>query len=108
MRLMLNTSGYVFEAAKAAEPKLDREHGGIQRQDRETGRPLWIVQVIAKGPDGAEVLNVTVAGDQPKLTPGMTVDLKGLEAIPWAGKDGKSRTAYRAEAVHATATVKAA
>jgi hypothetical protein len=37
MRLMLNTSGYVFEAAKPAEPKLDREHGGIQRQDRETG-----------------------------------------------------------------------
>jgi hypothetical protein len=108
MRLVLNTSGYVFEAAKSAEPKVDREHGGIQRLEKDTGRPLWIVQVIAKGPEGAEILNVTVAGDQPKLTAGSPVDLKGLEALPWTGKDGKSRTAFRAESITAAAAAKAA
>jgi hypothetical protein len=105
---MIDTSGYVFEAAKSAEPKVDRANGGIQRMDKETGRPLWIVQVIAKGPDGAEVLNVTVAGEQPKLTAGVLVDLRNLEAIPWSGNDGKSHTAFRAQSAHAASAAKAA
>ena len=107
MRHLLDTSGYVFEVSRAPEPKVDRQTGA-QRQDRDSGRLLWIVQLYAKGPDGRELINVTTVGDQPKLTLDQTVSVRGLEVIPWTGNDGKSRTAYRAESIVAVAAAKAA
>jgi hypothetical protein len=64
--------------------------------------------LYVKGQDGGEIINVTVAGEQPKLTLGQPVAVRGLEVIPWAGDDGKSRTAFRAESLSAAAAVKAA
>ena len=75
---------------------------------RRPGRPQWIVQLYVKGPDGGEIINVTVAGEQPKLTLGQSVIVKGLEVIPWVGDDGKSRTAFRAESLSGAAAPKAA
>ena len=62
MRLVLDTSEYVFEVSRAPEPKVDRKTGA-QRVDKASGRLQWVVQLIAKGEDGAEIINVTVAGD---------------------------------------------
>src|SRR5262245_43131057 len=107
MRLVLDTSGYAPEVSREPEPKVDRKTGA-QRQDKTTGRLQWVVQLYVKGPDGGEIVNVTVAGEQPKLTLGQPVIVKGLEVIPWAGDDGKSRTAFRAESLSAAAAVKAA
>ena len=107
MRLVLDTSEYVFEVSRAPEPKVDRKTGA-QRQDKATGRLQWVVQLIAKGEDGAEIINVTVAGDQPKLTLGQPAAVRGLEVIPWAGDDGKSRTAFRAVSISVAAAAKAA
>jgi len=107
MRFVLDTSPYVFEVSRAPEPKVDRKTGA-QRQDKMTGRLQWVVQLYVKGQDGGEIINVTVAGEQPKLTLGQPVSVRGLEVIPWAGDDGKSRTAFRAESITAAAAVKAA
>ena len=107
MRLVLDTSGYAPEVSREPEPKVDRKTGA-QRQDKTTGRLQWVVQLYVKGQDGGEIINVTVAGEQPKLTLGQPVTVKGLEVIPWVGDDGKSRTAFRAESIAAAAAVKAA
>ena len=42
-------------------------------------------------PEGGEVIRVTVAGDQPRVTQGQPVRFEGLEAIPWSnnGKSGR-------------------
>jgi hypothetical protein len=107
MRLVLDTSEYVFEVSRAPEAKVDRKTGA-QQQDKMTGRLKWTVQLYVKGQDGGEIINVTVAGDQPKLTLGQPVAVKGLEVIPWVGDDGKSRTAFRAELISSAPAVKAA
>jgi hypothetical protein len=54
------------------------------------------VQLVAMDADGAEVINVTTAGEQPpKVTAGQPVNPVELQAIPWA-QNGKNGTAFRA------------
>ncbi|WP_327586405.1 hypothetical protein OHA25_04900 [Nonomuraea sp. NBC_00507] len=100
MRLKLDTSGVAFTASQEPQPKNDSE--GRQRMEKingkETGRALWTVQVVAMAPDGAEVIRVTVAGDKPRVGPGMPVHFIGLEAIPWVQGE-RNGTAFRAEQI---------
>ncbi|MEU4327745.1 hypothetical protein [Nonomuraea dietziae] len=105
MRLKLDITGVAFTASQEPQAKNDSE--GRQRHDKATGRPLWTVQVVAMAPDGAEVIRVTVAGEKPRVGPGMPVHLQGLEAIPWAQGD-RNGTAFRAEAITPTQQTKAA
>ena len=57
---------------------------------------MWTVQLVAMEADGAEVINVTMAGQEPpKVTAGQLVSPVELQAIPWA-QNGKNGTAFRA------------
>ena len=98
MRLMLDTSGISFQVTRAAEARKDFGKD-VQKVDRESGRPQWVVEVLAQDSDRGEVLRVTVTGDQPKVNPGQQVRFEGLEAIAW-NNNGKGGVAYRAAAIH--------
>jgi len=80
-------------------PKTDQN--GVQKTERGTGRPLSVAQLIALDETGAETINVTVAGENlPLLTPGQTVKVEGLEAIPWVKSNTNSvQVAFRAISV---------
>ena len=106
MRLMLDTSAVTFQVTRAAEARKDFGKD-VQKVDRDTGRPQWVVEVLAQDPERGEVIRVTVTGDQPKVTTGQPVRFDGLEAIPWSN-NGKAGVAYRAASIHLTAPVKAA
>ena len=98
MRLMLDTSAVSFQVTRAAEARKDfgKEQ---QKVDRDTGRPQWVVEVLAQDAERGDVIRVTVAGDQPKVTPGQAVRFEHLEAIAW-NNNGKAGVAYRAAAIH--------
>ncbi len=106
MRLLVDTSDVSFTVGRPFEPKTDQD--GVQRREkRRDGRLLWVVQLIAMSQDGAETLNVTVAGNDnpPAVTQGQSVQPHGLEAIPW-GKNNSVQVAYRAESISAVTATK--
>lgn len=106
MRLLLDISAVAFTVTKAPEPR--RDFGKTeQKVDRDTGRPQWVVEVLAMDPERGEVIRVTVAGDQPRVNQGQGVRFEGLEAIPWSN-NGKSGVAYRAASVQPSTAPKAA
>jgi hypothetical protein len=106
MRLVLDTSKVAFTVTKAPEPRKDYGKDQ-QKMDRETGRPQWVVEVLAMDDERGEVIRVTVAGDEPKVRQGQPVSFADLEAIAWTN-NGKSGVAYRAAAIHPAAPSKAA
>ena len=101
MRLVLDTSKVRLQVTKAPEPRKDFGKDQ-QKMDRETGRPQWVVEVLAMDAERGEVIRVTVAGDEPKVHPGQPVRFADLEAIAW-NNNGKSGVAYRAAAIHPAA-----
>jgi len=105
MKLVVDTAGKTFTVTKGAVEKLDQN--GRQKMDRITAEPLWVVQVMALDETGGEMLNVTVAGQPPKVAVGAQVALAELEAIPWA-TNGKNGVAFRAKSISALAAAKAA
>ncbi len=106
MRLLLDTTSVTFMVTRAPEPR--RDYGKTeQKVDRDTGRPQWVVEVLAQDAERGEVIRVTVAGDQPKVSTGQPVRFDGLEAIPWSN-NGKAGVAYRAASIAPTGAVKAA
>lgn len=106
MRLMIETAAVAFTVTKVPEAR--RDYGKTeQKVDRETGRPQWVVEVLALDAERGEVIRVTVAGDQPKVNQGQPVRFDALEAIPW-NNNGKSGVAFRAASVHSSAAPKAA
>ena len=96
MKLVVDTAGKTFTVTKGAVEKLDQN--GRQKMDRITAEPLWVVQVMALDETGGEMLNVTVAGQPPKVAVGAQVALAELEAIPWA-TNGRNGVAYRASSL---------
>lgn len=105
MRLVLDTSAVSFQVTRAAEARKDFGKD-VQKVDRDTGRPQWVVEVLAQDAERGEVIRVTVAGDQPKVSPGQAVRFEALEAIAW-NNNGKGGAAFRASSVQA-AQVRAA
>lgn len=101
MRLNINTTGVTFLCTRDAEQRTDRDSGAV-RIDKETGLPLWQVQVAALDATGGEVLAVTVAG-QPTVTVGAPISVEKLVAIPWSQGD-RSGVAYRAASIRAGAS----
>ena len=99
MRLMLDTSRVTFMVTRAPEARKDFGKTE-QKLERDTGRPLWVLDVLAQEPDGGQVIKVSVAGEQPRVAQGQPVRIEGLEAIPWAQHEKKSSgVAYRAVSV---------
>ena len=105
MKLVIDLQGKTFTVTKEAVEKQDQN--GRQKQDRVTGEPLWTVQVMALDETGGEMLNVTVAGQMPRVQVGTSVGLVELEAIPWA-TNGKNGVAFRAKSISALGATKAA
>ena len=85
------------------------EYGKTEQKVRQGHGPAdWVLDVLAQEPDGGQVIRVSVAGEQPRVTQGQQVRVEGLEAIPWVQFEKKtSGTAFRAAVVPAAA-VKAA
>jgi hypothetical protein len=106
MRYLLDSSPYSFQVTRAAEARKDFGKD-VQKVDRETGRPQWVVELLAQDSERGEVIRVTVAGDQPKVAPGQSVRIEGLEAIPW-NNNGKYGVAFRATAIHPAQQARAA
>jgi len=108
MRLMIDTSQMSFQVTKAPEPR--RDYGKTdQKVDRNTGLPIWVLDMLAQEPDSGQVIRVSVAGEQPRVTQNQQVRVEGLEAIPWVQFDKKtSGTAFRASSVVPAAAAKAA
>ena len=106
MRLMLDTSKVTFMVTRAPEPRKDFGKE-VQKVDRDTGRPQWVVEVLAQDNERGEVIRVTVTGDQPKVNQGQPVRFDDLEAIAW-NNNGKYGVAYRAAAIHSASQARAA
>jgi hypothetical protein len=108
MRLLVDTREIQFTAGRPFAPKTDQ--AGVQRTEKGTGRPLFVVQLVAIDGTGAETINVTVAGENPPLlTQGQSVRPEGLEAIPWVKNNTSSaQVAFRATSVTPLGAVKSA
>ena len=101
MKLNIDVNGVQFFCTRAAEARTDRDTGA-PRMDRETGQPLWQVQVAALDATGGEVLAITVVGE-PSVAVGQPVTIEGLVAIPWSQGD-RSGVAYRASSIRPSGT----
>ncbi|MEZ0357807.1 hypothetical protein [Mycobacterium sp. SA01] len=99
MKLRIDTGGVSFVCTRAPEQRIAFDTGQ-PKLDRETGLPLWQVQVMALDFTGGDVITVTVAGD-PNVTVGQPVHIEGLVALPWS-QDSRSGVAFRAEAIRAS------
>jgi hypothetical protein len=98
MKLRIDTAGVSFVCTRSPEQRLAFD-SGQPRVDRETGLPLWQVQLMALDASGGDVIAVTVAGD-PNLTVGQPVQVDGLVALPWS-QEGRSGIAFRADSIRA-------
>jgi hypothetical protein len=87
MKLRIDTAGVSFVCTRAPEPRIAFDTGQA-KTDRETGLPLWQVQLMALDTSGGDVIAVTVAGD-PNVTVGQPVQVDGLVALPWS-QEGRS------------------
>jgi len=99
MKLRIDTTGVSFVCTRAAEQRLAFD-SGQPKVDRETGLPLWQVQLMALDASGGDVIAVTVAGD-PNVTVGQPAQVDGLVALPWS-QEGRSGIAFRADAIRAS------
>jgi hypothetical protein len=68
MKLRVDTSQVQFTVTRAPEEKRDQQ--GVHKADRKTGELLFTVQLMALDETGGEMINVTVAGQLPKVTTG--------------------------------------
>lgn len=102
MRLPIDTTGITFLVATAPEPVRDFE--SKQHKTDETGAPLFAVQLVALGGDGAEVISVKIAGEPATLSQGSPVRVTGLVATPWSMGD-RAGVSFKASGMEpATAT----
>ena len=99
MKLRIDTAGVSFVCTRAPEQRMAFDTGQA-KTDRETGLPLWQVQLMALDTSGGDVIAVTVAGD-PNVTVGQPVQVDGLVALPWS-QEGRSGIAFRADAIRAS------
>lgn len=101
MRLPIDTSGLTLLVGLAPEPVLDFE--SRRPKADENGEPLYQLQLVALGGEGAEVITVKVPGEPRGLSAGVPVKVLGLVALPWSMgvRSGVSFKAARVEALSA-------
>jgi hypothetical protein len=93
VKLLIDTTSTVFLAGGAPAPVVDYETKR-PKVDRESGEPLYAVQVIAMQ-DGESDITVKVPGLPPTLPQGTPVRVVDLVANPWSN-NGRSGVAFRA------------
>ena len=102
-RLKMDTSGTTYitgrraEAAREYDANLPAEQRPQKRDG--AGRPLFVMQLVALGDDGAELMRVESTTD-PGVPQGTPVRVEGLTATTWE-VDGRSGISYRAESITA-------
>lgn len=96
MELTIDMTDKDVRVTRTAQPKMDQH--GEQRVEKETGLPLWSVQVCVTDHTGGEVVSVTLPGDKPDVTVNELVDLIGLVAIPWS-TNGRNGVAFKATSI---------
>lgn len=96
MELTIDMSEKDVRVTRVAQPKVDQN--SEQRSDKETGLPLWSVQVCVTDHTGGEVISVVVAGEKPDLVIDGLVEVDRLVAAPWLS-NGRQAISYRAVAV---------
>lgn len=108
MRLPIDTSGLTLLVGLAPEPVVDFETRRPKAD--ENGEPMYQLQLVALGSEGAEVITVKVAGEPKGLAAGVPVKVLGLVALPWSMGDrsGVSFKAARIEALASTSSTAAA
>ena len=99
MKLRIDTAGVSFVCTRTPQQRIAFD-SGQPKVDRETGLPLWQVQLMALDASGGDVIAVTVAGD-PNVTVGQPVQVDALVALPWS-QEGRSGIAFRADAIRAS------
>jgi len=102
MRLPVSTAGMTLIVG-GIEPVVDRSTGAV-RIDRESGRPLFTVHVMAVSAGGAkpEQWPVRVSGEPSGFGVGSTVRVTNLVAVTWEMED-RHGLSFRAESVEAVA-----
>ena len=97
MRLPIDVSGMTLLAGTAPEPVVDFDTRTPKAD--ENGEPLYTVQLVTIGAEGAEVISVKVPGEPKGVSQGVPVRVSGLVAIPWSmeGRSGVSFKAARVE-----------
>jgi hypothetical protein len=98
MKLKIDTSAVSFVCTRSPEQRIAFDTGQ-PKVDRETGQPLWQVQLMALDASGADVIAVTVPGD-PNINVGQPAHVEGLVALPWS-QEGRSGVAFRADSLRA-------
>lgn len=101
MKWYAELSGKSFEVASLPQRKMRNFQTGEVKNDTD-GKPLWTVQLAAKDTSAIELINVTVAGNEPKLTVGQQVSVGRLEigAYGMESKGGvRSGLWFRADAI---------
>ena len=98
MRLLIDTSGVQFTVGQAPQPRNDYKDKNRQATTPD-GRSIWVVKLGAQDERNLEVLWVEVAGEQPKVTTGQPVQIRGLVYAPWVGRDNKIRRSFRADGI---------
>jgi hypothetical protein len=96
VRLPIDTSQLTFMCAAPARPVTDFETKQ-HKADLTTGELLYNVQVVALDSEGAEVIQLKVAGD-PKVGQGAMLKLEGLVALPWSMGE-RSGVSFRANKI---------
>jgi hypothetical protein len=99
VRLPIDTSQLTFMCAAPARPVTDFETKQ-HKADLVTGELLYKVQTVALDSDGAEIIQLTVAGD-PKVGQGAMLKLEGLVALPWSMGE-RSGVSFRASKIETT------
>ena len=100
MRTELTTTGIQFRVAGTAKPRTDFKDKDRQATTRD-GEPIWTVRLDAIDTvrETKETIWVEVAGEEPKLTFDGYAVVRGLVFVPWVGRDGKIKRAFRADSV---------
>jgi hypothetical protein len=94
VKLLIDTAATVFLAGGAPAPVVDYETKR-PKVDRESGEPLYAVQVIAMQDGESDIISVKVPGLPPTLPQGTPVRVVDLVANPWSN-NGRSGVAFRA------------
>jgi hypothetical protein len=102
MKWFADISGKSFEVSSPVSRKMKDFRTGEVKNDA-SGAPLWTVGLAVKDASGIELINVTVAGNEPKLTVGQQVSVGRLEIGAYAieSNNGRPRSGlwFRAEAI---------
>ncbi len=98
MKIPVEVSRYQFVAS--TDPVAENDFATHQpKMDVQSGQPIFTTQVVALGPDGAEVIKVRTVGRPVGIVSGGQVRITGLLAITWQSSDMRAGISFRAERI---------